>query len=55
MPALFALPQSTALDEVTSPAATPDEKPRAVVRTRSRSLPFNEIAALYEQPGFPRP
>ncbi len=34
---------------------SPDEKPRAVVRTRSRSLQFNEIAALYEQPGFPRP
>ncbi len=33
----------------------PDEKPRAVVRTRSRSLQLDEIAAIYQQPSFPRP
>jgi hypothetical protein len=31
------------------------EKPRAVVRTPTQSLFFEEIQALYEHPGFPKP
>ena len=33
----------------------PEEKPRAVIRIRSRSLQLDEIAAIYHQPGFPAP
>ncbi len=31
-----------------------DERPRAVIRTPTQSLFIDEIAALYEQAGFPK-
>ena len=33
----------------------PAEKPRAVVRTPTKSLFIEEITALYERPEFPKP
>jgi hypothetical protein len=33
----------------------PGERPRAVVRTPTKSLFIEEIEALYEQPEFPKP
>ena len=33
----------------------PGERPRAVVRTPTKSLLIEEIEALYEQPEFPKP
>src|ERR671926_720287 len=56
-------PASTAKRGVTLTSAVryvveqlpPGERPRAVVRTPTKSLFIEEIEALYEQPEFPKP
>ena len=56
-------PASTAKRGVTLASAVryvveqlpPGERPRAVVRTPTKSLFIEEIEALYEQPEFPKP